>query len=288
MKKWISLQAEFGNFHQRKTIFIFALKMSFSAVILSSIVVVVGVPLLRLFDLLPIPILAAIQFGVVLSWLIGGVVSGVLAAFAGCAIHELSVSKTEFERLSRTDMLSGLPNRRAFTDVLRQVDDQASLVIFDVDRFKAVNDRFGHASGDAVIVAVSKIFASVFHGESFVARLGGEEFGAIVRGGNLSDRIGNVEKVRALIASEAIPVENGVAKITISAGVADIWNGRDREAAFSAADKALYLAKALGRNRIVHESENLLPGWRQSSTSEDACAQPAAWDFEAHQYGHGI
>lgn len=288
MTKWISLQAEFGNFHHRKTIFIFSLKMSFCAVILSSIVIVVGLPLLQLLGLLPIPLLPAIQFGVILSWLIGGVVSGVLAAFAGCTIHELSVSKAEFEHLSRTDMLSGLPNRRAFTEALLHVQGEASLVIFDMDRFKAINDRFGHASGDAVIVAVSRIFKSVFHGESFVARLGGEEFGALVLGGSCNDRIGNIEKVRALIASEDIPVEGGTARITISAGIADIWNGRDRESIFSAADKALYLAKALGRNRIVHENENLLPGWRQAQPADVGYVQPAGRDFEAHQYGHGI
>jgi diguanylate cyclase (GGDEF)-like protein len=288
MKKWISLQAEFGNFHRRATIFVFAIKMSFSSVILSSIVIAVALPLMQFFGVLPLPLLPAIQFGVVLSWLIGGGVSGVLAMFAGVAIHELSVSRVEFERLSRTDMLSGLLNRRAFTEALECVEEDASLAIFDVDRFKAINDRYGHASGDAVIVAVSRIFASVFNGDSVVARLGGEEFGAILRGGTLSERIEHIEKARAMISREMIPVEGGDARITISAGIADIWSGRKKEAVYSAADKALYLAKALGRNRMVHESENLQHGWHPRVPESISEIQISPNAYEWQQYGHGI
>jgi diguanylate cyclase (GGDEF)-like protein len=288
MRKWVSLQAEFGNFHHRGTIFVFAIKMSFSAVILSSVVILACLPPLHMLGLLPVPLHAAIQFGVVLSWLIGGVVSGALAMFAGYAIHELSVSRAEFERLSRTDMLSGLLNRRAFTEALERVEGEASLVIFDVDRFKAVNDRYGHACGDSVIVAVSKIFVGVFHGESVVARLGGEEFGAIVRGGNLTERVGTVEKARALIAEEEMVVEGGVARITISAGVADIWNGRKKETVYAAADKALYLAKALGRNRVVHESETALHVRNQRAAEHAQIMETATTDYEWRQYGQGI
>jgi predicted signal transduction protein with EAL and GGDEF domain len=85
----------------------------------------------------------AVIYGVAFSWLIGGIVSGVLALVAGCAMHQLSVSRAEFERLSRTDMLSGLLNRRAFTEALDDCRWPACLAIFDVDRFKAINDRLG-------------------------------------------------------------------------------------------------------------------------------------------------
>jgi diguanylate cyclase (GGDEF)-like protein len=288
MRKWISLQAEFGNFHQRATIFVFAIKMSFLSVILSAVVIAVALPLLQFFGLLPLPLMAAIQFGVILSWLIGVVVCGALAVFAGYAIHELSVSRAEFERLSRTDMLSGLLNRRAFTEALERIEGDASLVIFDVDRFKAINDRYGHASGDAVIVAVSRIFASIFNGESLVARLGGEEFGAILRGGTLSERIEHIERARVMIAREAIPVEGGEARITISAGIADMSSGRKKEAVYSAADKALYLAKALGRNRMVHESETLHHGWHPRAVEGISERQTSPNDYEWQQYGHGI
>lgn len=287
MLKWFSLQAELTNFHQRKTILIFSLKMSFSAVILSLVVMVISLPALNYAGLLPISILHAVWCSVVLSWLIGGVVSGVLSAFAGSAIHELSVSRAEFERLSRTDMLSGLLNRRAFTEALERVEGDGSLVIFDVDRFKAINDRYGHCSGDAVIVAISRIFAETFCGESFVGRLGGEEFGAMVRGSNLSERAARIERVRAQVAENPVVIESGEVRVTISAGIADIWSGRKMEVVYTAADKALYLAKALGRNRVVHESENLQASWRQSA-GEALSGMADTMDCEPRQFGYGI
>ena len=128
MKQWISLQAELGNFQQRRAIFIFALKMSFVAVIMSLAIIVAMVFGLSWFDLLPLPVLEAMRFGVLLAWIIGGTVSGALAVWAGFSIHKLAVSRAEFELLSRTDMLSGLLNRRAFTEALNQAGEGASLV----------------------------------------------------------------------------------------------------------------------------------------------------------------
>lgn len=266
MRQWISLQAELGNFQQRRAIYIFALKMSFAAVIMSLVIMLVMLPVLQWFDLLPVSISEAMRLGVFLAWIIGGTVSGALAALAGCSIHKLAVSRAEFQRLSRTDMLSGLLNRRAFTEALDQAEEGASLVIFDVDRFKTINDRFGHASGDAVIVAVSQIFEHAFAGEDVVARLGGEEFGAIIRGGDMAERIARIESIRARIADHPIAIEGGSAKITISAGIADIGKERKSEAVYAAADKALYLAKTLGRNRVIHEYERLNHVWHRCAT----------------------
>ena len=138
MRQWISLQAELGNFQQRSAIYIFALKMSFAAVIMSLVIMLVMLPVLQWFDLLPVSISEAMRLGVFLAWIIGGTVSGALAALAGCSIHKLAVSRAEFQRLSRTDMLSGLLNRRAFTEALDQAEEGASLVIFDVDRKSVV------------------------------------------------------------------------------------------------------------------------------------------------------
>ncbi|MDL2400652.1 GGDEF domain-containing protein [Rhizobium mayense] len=286
MKWWISLQAELGNFQQRRTIYIFALKMSFIAVILSVAIILVMLPVLRWLGLLPLPLLEAIRLCILLAWFIGGIVSGALALLAGYAIHKLAVSRAEFERLSRTDMLSGLLNRRAFTEALEEAKDDASLVIFDVDRFKTINDRYGHASGDSVIVAVSEIFSSNFEGGDVIARLGGEEFGAIVHGRDMADRVARIEAVKKMIADHTIAVDGGAVKITISAGIADIWGERKKEAVYAAADKALYLAKALGRNRVVHESEWLNHIWHRSQVEEDPVTAP--YLAEQYRYGHGI
>ncbi|RAX42864.1 GGDEF domain-containing protein [Rhizobium tropici] len=269
MKRWISLQAELGNFQQRRAIFIFALKMSFVAVIMSLAIILAMLFLLQWFDLLPLPILEAMRFGVLLAWIIGGTVSGAVAVLAGFSIHRLAVSRAEFERLSRTDMLSGLLNRRAFTEALDTAADGASLVIFDLDRFKAINDRFGHASGDAVIVAVSQILSDAFTGDDVIARLGGEEFGAIIYGGDTAARIARIEEIKERIAEHPIVVDGGSVKITMSAGIADITRERKTETVYAAADKALYLAKTLGRNRVMHERERLSQVWHRCATEHE-------------------
>jgi diguanylate cyclase (GGDEF)-like protein len=289
MKKWISLQADLGSFQQREAIYVFALKMSFLAVILSSGIIILVLPLLNFVGLLPLPLADAIRYGVLLSWLLSGVVCGVLAIVSGFAIHNLAVSRAEFEQLSRTDTLSGLFNRRAFTEALDSIEEDASLVIFDLDRFKAINDRFGHASGDAVIVAISKMLTDIFDGDSLVARLGGEEFAVIVCGGSAEDRLVRIEGGKATVFASVIPIDSGEVKITISAGVADIWPGRKKEAVYAAADKALYLAKALGRNRVVHESERLQPPWqRQISGADNPDISGRASDDAASRHGAGI
>ena len=261
MENWISLQAELGSFEHRKTVYTFALKMSFLAVILSGFIIVITLPPLNFMGVLPITLGHAMIFAIILSWLIGGMVSGVLSLVAGFAIHDLTVSRAKFEKLSRTDTLSGLLNRRAFTDALERVEGDACLAIFDVDRFKAINDRFGHGCGDAVITAVSAILISAFDEMSVVARLGGEEFGIIISGKPLEARMERIEGVRARIASGAIAAEGHDIRITVSGGVADLAAGRNKQAVYASADRALYLAKALGRNRVVHEREGLHHAW---------------------------
>lgn len=261
MRNWIALQTDFGNFLHRKNVYVFALKMSFLAVILSAVIIALTMPSLDFLGLLPVTLAHAIGFGLIFSWLIGCTVSGTLSLLAGFAMRDLALSRAEFERLSRTDTLSGLLNRRAFTEALDTTEGNASLVIFDVDRFKAINDRFGHGCGDAVIVAVSAMLTSAFDGLSVVARLGGEEFGVIVSGEPLEVRMERIEGVRARIASGAIKAEGHDIRITVSGGIADLVAGRGKQAVYASADRALYLAKALGRNRVVHEREGLHHAW---------------------------
>ncbi|MFT4003181.1 MAG: GGDEF domain-containing protein [Rhizobium sp.] len=256
--------------------------MSFIAVIMSLAILLALLFALQALDLLPLPILEAMRLGVLLAWIIGGTVSGALAVLAGFSIHKLAVSRAEFERLSRTDMLSGLLNRRAFTEALNMAGDGASLAIFDVDRFKAINDRFGHASGDAVIVAVSQIFSAVFTGDDVIARLGGEEFGAIIHGSDTAQRIARVEAIKEQIAEHPISIEGGSVKITISAGIAEIGRDRKAETVYAAADKALYLAKTLGRNRVMHERERLSQVWHRCATEHEQEATTDVRDLQRY------
>lgn len=261
MRNWIALQTDFGNFLYRRNVYVFALKMSFLAVILSGVIIALTMPSLEFLGLLPVTLAHAIGFGLIFSWLIGGTVSGTLSLLAGFAMRDLALSRAEFERLSRTDTLSGLLNRRAFTEALDQAEGNASLVIFDVDRFKAINDRFGHGCGDAVIVAVSAMLTAAFDELSVVARLGGEEFGVIVSGEPLEARLERIEGVRARIAGGSIAAEGHNISITVSGGIADLVADRSKQAVYASADRALYLAKALGRNRVVHEREGLHHAW---------------------------
>ncbi|SCB60564.1 diguanylate cyclase (GGDEF) domain-containing protein [Rhizobium aethiopicum] len=286
MRNWMSLQADFDNFQYRRNVYVFALKMSFLAVILSGVIIALTIPPLGFLGLLPVTLSHAIGFGAIFSWLVGGTVSGMLSLAAGFTMRELTLSRAEFEKLSRTDTLSGLLNRRAFTEAVDRIEGDASLVIFDVDRFKAINDRFGHACGDAVITAVSAVLTSAFDELSVVARLGGEEFGVIVCGEPLEERLERIQAVRARIAGRPIVAEGHHISITISGGVADFIPGRNKQQVYASADRALYLSKALGRNRVVHEREGLHHAWHGLAESRpDAEGRGLGSDNVMQAYG---
>jgi len=272
IKRWISLQIDLDSFHSREAVYGFALKMTFRAVILSFLFNIVALPIFHVFGLLPLSLGDTIKLSVAFSWLVGGAVSGALAIVTGHVIRELSISRAEFAHLSRTDVLSGLLNRRAFNEILASTDGHdASLAIFDLDRFKAINDSHGHCVGDDVIRLVSQAMVEVFGPAHPTARLGGEEFGVIIHGGTSTQRLAMVERVRALISERPLACDGAVVRTTISGGVADFQPDRRRETVYSAADRALYLAKTGGRNRIVHESDGIerLAGQGQVELTEE-------------------
>jgi diguanylate cyclase (GGDEF)-like protein len=149
--------------------------------------------------------------------------------------------------LAENDPLTGLPNRRAIDRRLDRAE-RGVVLLCDLDRFKAINDRFGHAAGDRCLQQFGRILADVFEGRGVVARYGGEEFLAICDEG--------IEQAAALAAhlrelTERTTVDLGGVRIvlTVSIGVARI-DGYGAMAALSAADRALYRAKEGGRNRV--------------------------------------
>jgi diguanylate cyclase (GGDEF)-like protein len=163
-------------------------------------------------------------------------------------------------RLATRDQLTGLLNRREFDRILNEEDERArrfghslALVMFDIDRFKQINDAQGHPAGDAVLREVARRLAEEVRTVDRVARFGGEEMAMILM---QTDRAGAVDVARracAAIEREPILASDTVAlNVTVSAGVAalpvDAKNGKEL---LSAADKALYAAKARGRNRTV-------------------------------------
>jgi diguanylate cyclase (GGDEF)-like protein len=172
----------------------------------------------------------------------------------------------EVERLATRDELTGIANRRLFDESLaretvrsQRLGVPLSLVVFDVDHFKQINDTFGHLAGDDVLRDVASALVSGTKGFDVAARLGGDEFVLLLPGCAQDDALGVAERVR-----EGIIRHTTVAAVTISAGVATMpENAVDGERLVSAADAALYEAKRLGRDRAAAStrvSEAAVPG----------------------------
>jgi diguanylate cyclase (GGDEF)-like protein len=188
------------------------------------------------------------------SWLITVCLSGgitvLMLSFIGRANLALHRAKCEYEVLSRTDPLTGLPNRRALLDDA-EVDAAAllALVIFDVDYFKKVNDTFGHRAGDVVLKIIAQTLASALQPFGAVGRLGGEEFALIAKQGSSGSLVSALHSVCERIAATPIVAEGQAVTVSISAGAA-LYAGEDLNTLYVKADRALYQAKATGRNRV--------------------------------------
>lgn len=186
-----------------------------------------------------------------------GITTGWMSLRTGRTIQRLTRSKARFEQLSRLDPLTGLLNRRSFSEALSRAPVGTSLVMIDVDHFKAINDTHGHGIGDDVICRVAGMITEVMGTQVPSARLGGEEFGVLLWGAEVEARIALVEALRARIERERFRGIEGWFGITISAGISEYVPEKEPALVYAAADKALYLAKASGRNRVVHGAAGL-------------------------------
>ncbi|MCW5710530.1 GGDEF domain-containing protein [Shinella sp.] len=156
-------------------------------------------------------------------------------------------------RAAMTDALTGLLNRRALFDrygVLPVGEHQAAIA-FDLDNFKAVNDRYGHAAGDAVLTVFADVLRESCGAAACLARLGGEEF-VVVLERTVPDRAQRIaERIRQDFAGKLIPIGGRSITCTVSAGIA--FAGKDCasfDSLLSSADRALYVSKRNGRNRV--------------------------------------
>jgi diguanylate cyclase (GGDEF)-like protein len=171
-----------------------------------------------------------------------------------------------------TDGLTGLPNRRSIEDTLKRMAAYAErtatplgAVLFDLDHFKQINDLSGHEKGDEVLAAVGAVVSTTVRASDFVGRYGGEEFILLLPDTDRGDAIAIAEKVRVAIAE--IDVAGVSRAISASFGVAAIPDdAAEPTLLVRAVDRALYLAKAQGRNRVEtlasKEADSLRPNGR--------------------------
>ena len=167
------------------------------------------------------------------------------------------------EYLSMTDQLTNIPNRRSFDERLglewrlaKREHKSISLLMMDLDKFKDVNDEYGHQQGDVVLQTIAKLIPMSFRRPGdFAARWGGEEFAVLLPNTPLENAVGIAEKIRASIEDAQIPCHNGsIIKITVSIGVNTQIPSQSSavDDFILKADTALYAAKEAGRNKVCH------------------------------------
>lgn len=173
----------------------------------------------------------------------------------------MAKDRTELEHkvAATTDPLTGIANRRAFLENAQRTLMQrlrapqpVSALLFDLDRFKSINDRYGHATGDRVLRAFADVAVIELRSTDLLGRLGGEEFGAVLFGAEASSAAATAERIRAAFAATYAGERDADAGISVSVGVASVpaHETAEIETLMSRADEALYVAKARGRNRV--------------------------------------
>jgi diguanylate cyclase (GGDEF)-like protein len=171
------------------------------------------------------------------------------------------------------DPLTGMFNRRGFSEATaRVIEREASagrpvtVLIFDIDHFKSINDRFGHPAGDEILKLFSTIVINMLRISDLSGRIGGEEFAALLPC-SLEEGVLAAERVREAFEASGIAVDEGPVDTTVSIGVAGGPAGTELEVLLAAADTALYQAKRSGRNRVeaAEELPLSLEKWRRKT-----------------------
>ena len=174
-------------------------------------------------------------------------------------ITELREAHEKMRRLSLTDSLTSLRNRRDFIDHMgselsraRRSKTLTALLLMDLDHFKSVNDRFGHLVGDQVLVRLAELIHSMIRREDFAGRLGGEEFGVLMPATDEASALNAAERLRRALAEVIFPLPDGQSfQVTMSIGVVVCKAGQlSSEEFYRRADQAMYRAKHAGRNCV--------------------------------------
>ncbi|MBB6430127.1 sensor domain-containing diguanylate cyclase [Algisphaera agarilytica] len=170
--------------------------------------------------------------------------------------RQLESEKQALHLQATRDKLTGLPNRHAFDTFLDEqlaMNAPFSMILIDLDKFKGVNDTFGHVAGDRVLESQGKLMTSIVPEDALAARYGGEEFAVILPNTDVIDAARLAEKIRTARAAQAVDIDaEAPLNVTLSAGIAGRNPGDPATAAefIHLADRALYAAKESGRNTI--------------------------------------
>lgn len=189
-------------------------------------------------------------------------------------IQELRKANDQLQRLTFTDEMTKIYNYRFLknqleTEIKRseRYSKALSICIIDVDYFKQINDEFGHPGGDATLQQVAQILSDTVRNVDFVGRYAGDEFLIIFPDTELQDAVQLCERLRQAVVEKPIRFPKGEAAVTLSVGVAD-YHPERRETAdrlVEAADRALYLAKKAGRNRVESVMRPIAPKENKNS-----------------------
>ncbi len=208
---------------------------------------------------------ASVSVGAVIYSTIGAAVvisallAGGLSFRSALLMRDLTLARSELAQISRTDQLTGLLNRRGFDEsaalTLRSAfaaNLPAVVFMCDVDRFKSINDRFGHAFGDKVLVEIAEVLRT-FAGKDgvLVGRHGGEEFAALMIGVTREQAGQYAEDIRRACAAREISFDGDSTRVTISIGFTVARDEVDLSTIMRVADRALYIAKHAGRNQVA-------------------------------------
>jgi len=182
-----------------------------------------------------------------------------VVATIGVVLLHRDATEATLHELATRDPLTNLYNRRAFEDAALREEAQArrsgyplSLLLVDLDHFKRVNDTAGHAAGDALLVAVCRILLDTLRRSDVCGRVGGDEFCALLPATNHEGALRAAERLREAVRATRFDVLAEINPVTLSVGVATLASGRvdSYDALVARADKALYVAKEAGRDRV--------------------------------------
>jgi len=206
-----------------------------------------------------LPAGCVMTFNLIMSFATASLLTGALSYRSAVMMRELNLARAELQHISRTDQLTGLLNRRGFEEAAGSTLAKARMakmpvvaLMCDVDRFKAINDQFGHEFGDRVLIEIAHVFRSFGEqNDVIVARHGGEEFAALIIGASGEQAMRYANTLRRACAALRVS-RNGVStNVTISIGLTVSESSTDLSHIMRTADQALYIAKNSGRDRVA-------------------------------------